>query len=150
MEDTTETEQRYLSDLFGDPNYASETGLEVFRAALSTDKNKQDCKYAVVMTGLPQFKGRPALLELHDNIEDLKWEFNDWKTRLAGIYSLDSADFHLDWNSMLPYPDPELVDVIPETAKCTYYYNEELNKDCEVDLLDFQLLAAKWLMTTTN
>ena len=80
--------------------------------------------------------------------EEELWEYNDWKTHYTKPLDLDSAIVDVDWENTLPYPDPEYYDTIPKGPDCTYYYIEDLNEDCEVNLHDLQMLAIKWLFST--
>jgi len=79
------------------------------------------------------------------------WEFKDWKTRLPDTFEMNPEEpikIRMDWDGLLPYPPGE--DYLGELKppECTVFLKEDLNEDCYVNILDFRMLAEKWLMST--
>ncbi len=86
----------------------------------------------------------------HLDTEEL-WSFKDWMTRLPGQYPIQQLPaVQINWTGLLPYPEGEIYKGEFEPPKCTVFFDEDLNKDCCVNLEDFNLLARRWLDCTTR
>ena len=85
---------------------------------------------------------------------------DDFDTYHESVYNLDYIHYQHnlpadanEYHTVLAGPDGELDTVAQftirlATATCEdigSYYTEDLNKDCRINLLDFQIIALKWL-----
>lgn len=83
------------------------------------------------------------------NSEEL-WAFNDWMTRIPGEIPIQQVgQVELDWKGLLPYPEGEIYQGQEEPPKCSFYFPEDLNQDCCVNLEDFSMVARRWLECTS-
>jgi hypothetical protein len=86
--------------------------------------------------------------------DEALWQFGDWfyvDPTPSAMTGLRSIKVNFDDDGLLPYPTAQ-DDTFPPPEECgdpgTTYASGDINKDCQVNAIDFAFFAATWLECT--